>query len=115
MRILLAIVVLGVVVAFGASGFVLDAVRDLRTDYRPSPSAGDLPGRYDQVVEVTYMARCQRDTNDVTYCRCTLEKLSAKFGQAKFEKMNARLAQNPDARLPRQAREVFDNCASAAS
>jgi hypothetical protein len=48
-RILLVIVVLGAGVAFGASGFILDTVRDLRTDYRPSPSAGDLPGRYDRL------------------------------------------------------------------
>ena len=110
MRVLLAIVVLGVVVMFGARGWLLEAAEDLRADYRPTPASGELPGRYERVVEATYMARCQRDTRDVVYCRCTLEELGEKYRQPKFLKIEARLEKNPDGKLPHRVSRIIERC-----
>lgn len=110
MRLLIAIVVIGVLGVFGFRTWFLDAAEQLRTDYRPTPSSGELPGRYDRVVEATYMARCQRGTGDVVYCRCTLEKLSAKFSEKRFLAMDARLAKNPNAKIPARASKIYRSC-----
>jgi hypothetical protein len=109
-RVLLVVVVISVLGLFGFRTWFVDAAEQFRADYRPTPSSGELPGRYDRVVEVTYMARCQRGTGDVTYCRCTLDKLSAKFSEGRFLRMDAKLAKNPNAKLPKQATRIFQTC-----
>jgi hypothetical protein len=109
-RVLLAVVVISLVALFGFRTWFLDAAEQFRADYRPTPSSGELPGRYDPVVEATYMARCHRGTGDVTYCRCTLDKLSSKFSEGRFLRMDARLAKNPHAKLPKRATRIFQTC-----